>query len=136
AATDDDGELDHPVLVDQPGPVQRLHQLPRAVHLQLLPRPLLERANGGDDVVADERDGVVPRRVGEGGRYDVLGPGVEGGGDDVVGVGDLWPVGSHDVVGPAAVEQLGGAGEPVGDDAAEVLVDVGDGPASAVEAAG
>src|SRR5690606_34920770 len=135
AAPDDHGELEQAVLVDEAGVVQRLHQLPAAVHLQLVAGAFLERPDRSDDVLGDDADRVAPLRVGERGGDHVLRARVERRSDVVIGVGDLWPVAGHELVGGPSVEQLGGRAEPAVDDPAEVLVHERHDPPATVEAA-
>ena len=114
--------------------MQRPGQAVAAVHLQFPAWSGSEVINRLEEVGGEDA-GIVPRRVADGAGDHVLGQRVEGGGDSVLRVGDLFPVGLKHLVGGAAEQDRVGLGEPAVDEAAKVVVHVGHQPAAEFEPA-
>src|SRR5262249_54574542 len=134
AAPEMHGKVQQAVLVDQVVIDERLRELAAAVHLQLVPGPLLEPGDLGGQVAAEQR-GVVPVDGGERGGRHVLRQRVELARDRIVGIGDLGPVAAEDLVRLAAEQERVGLREPAGDGLAEILVAVRERPAPVLEPA-
>lgn len=87
----------------------RVCEAPAAVDLQFPAGPVFQRRHGIDSAGRDHGR-VLPGRVGESGRNDMLRQSVQRRGDAVVRVGDFGPDGVHRVVGDAllhhGVEEL------------------------------
>ena len=108
ALADDHGEGEQGHLVDKIVVEQPPEQGAAAVHLQLTPRPGFQLADGRRDVTGE--DGRVrPLRVGEGVRYHVLGPRVQGTYDGVLQIFPHAPVAGEEIVGPPAEQERVGA---------------------------
>src|SRR5262249_32523606 len=118
--------IDQVVLQQPPG------QGAAAVHLQLTGRPGLQLADGRGEVTG-QHGRIRPPRLGERGRRDVLGPGVQGICDEAAARIHRAPVAGEALVGPAAEQECAGALVHLVDERPSLVVEVPDRPSVALE---